>query len=131
MTLHGLPAGVGYSAAGFGVGLVFWLPFWFLGWLGAGDVKLFAGAATWLGLWGAVNAAAVAALAGGVLSVAWLGWDRGIRIAVEKSLIAMIHPRVLASPSAVVGDRRRLVPYGVALAVGLLASAWFPSLLPF
>jgi hypothetical protein len=46
-------------------------------------------------------------------------------------MIAMIHPRVLASPSVATNDRRRLVPYGIALAIGLLVAAWFPSLLFF
>jgi prepilin peptidase CpaA len=125
------PSGLLHSGGGLVAGLFIWLPFWLLGWLGAGDVKLFAGASAWLGAWGAVQAAGLGALAGAILAVVWLGWERGIRVAVEKSLIAMIHPKVLASPSAVTDDRRRLVPYGVALAVGLLVAAWFPSLLFF
>lgn len=125
------PAGLLHGLGGLVAGLFIWLPFWLLGWLGAGDVKLFAGASAWLGVWGAVQAAGLGALAGAILAVIWLGWDRGIRVAVEKSLIAMIHPRILASPSVATDDRRRLVPYGVALTVGLLVTAWFPSLLSF
>ena len=124
---QGVVSGVGAML----VGLLFWLPFWLLGWLGAGDVKLFAGAAAWLGPWGAVQAAGLGALAGAVLTMAWLGWSRGIRVALEKSLVAMIHPKVLASPSATTNDRRRLVPYGIALAIGLALTGWFPSLLSF
>lgn len=133
--------GLGYSMAtgpalqglirgieGLSLGLLLWLPFWLLGWLGAGDVKLFAGAAAWLGPWGAVEAAVIGALFGGLLTVVWLGWQRGVRVAVEKSLIAMIHPRVLASPSVTTNDRRRLVPYGIALALALVVTGWFPSL---
>jgi prepilin peptidase CpaA len=127
----GLQAGISHVATGFAVGLLLWLPFWLLGWLGAGDVKLFAGGAAWLGAWGALQAAGVAAIAGAILSIVWLGWQRGVRVAFEKSFIAMVHPRVLTSASAAVNSRRRLVPYGVALAVGLLVVAWFPSLLPF
>lgn len=123
--------GLLHSAGGFVTGLLIWLPFWLLGWLGAGDVKLFAGAAAWLGAWGAVQAAGLGALVGAVMAVGWLGWERGIRVAVEKSLIAMIHPKILASPSVTTNDRRRLVPYGVALAIGLLVAAWFPSLFSF
>ena len=124
---QGLSRGVG----GLLVGLFFWLPFWLLGWLGAGDVKLFACAAVWLGPWGAVEAAGVGALVGGILTVAWLGWERGVRVALEKSLVAMIHPKVLTSPSVTSNDRRRLVPYGIALAIGLAVAGWFPSLLSF
>lgn len=127
----GVAAGLKNAGAGWLTGFLVWLPFWLLGWLGAGDVKLFAGGAAWLGAWGALQAAGVAAVAGALLSIAWLGWERGVRVAVEKSLIAMVHPKILASPSAVVGNRRRLVPYGVALTVGLLVAAWLPSLFPF
>ena len=124
---QGLTRGVG----GLLTGLLFWLPFWLLGWLGAGDVKFFAGAAAWLGPWGAVEAAGIGALLGGILTVAWLGWERGVRVALEKSLLAMIHPKVLTSPSVITNDRRRLVPYGIALAIGLAVAGWFPSLLSF
>lgn len=124
---HGLLRGV----EGLVTGLLIWLPFWLLGWLGAGDVKLFAGAAVWLGPWSAVDAAVMGALLGGLFTVIWLGWQRGVRVAVEKSLIAMIHPRVLASPSVTTDDRRRLVPYGIALAVALVVTGWFPSLVSF
>jgi prepilin peptidase CpaA len=121
---EGLARGFG----GLGVGLIFWLPFWLLGWLGAGDVKLFAAAAAWLGPWGAVEAAVLGALLGGVFAAVWLGWERGVRVALEKSLLAMVHPRVLASPAFTISDRRRLVPYGIALALSLAITAWFPAL---
>lgn len=124
-----LPQSLLHGIGGIAIGLLFWLPFWLLGWLGAGDVKLFAGAAAWLGPWGAVEAAAVGAVVGAVLTVSWLGWERGMRVATEKSLIALIHPRVLASPAVATSDRRRLVPYGIALAAGLAVAGWFPSLL--
>lgn len=129
--MGGLRAGLFTSMSGFIAGLLIWLPFWLLGWLGAGDVKFFAAAAAWLGPWGAVQAAAVGALVGAVLTVVWLGWERGIVVALQKSLIAFVHPKVLVSPSATTSDRRRLVPYGIALATGILFVAWFPSLLPW
>ena len=124
---HGLISGLSAML----IGLLFWLPFWLLGWLGAGDVKLFAGAAAWLGPWGAVQAAGVGALAGAVLALAWLGWEFGTRVAVKKSFNAMVHPRILPSPAAVRKDRRHLLPYGIALSIGLLVVAWYPALLFF
>lgn len=127
----GLHTGFVHGLGGLATGLAFWLPFWLLGWLGAGDVKLFAAASVWLGAWGAVQAAGLAAVVGGIMAFAWLGWDRGLKVAVEKSLLAMIQPKVLMSPSVTVNDRRRLVPYGIALAAGLLVVAWLPQLVPF
>lgn len=124
---HGLVSGLGAML----IGLLFWLPFWLLGWLGAGDVKLFAGAAAWLGPWGAVQAAGFGALAGGVLALVWLGWEHGIRGALKRSFNAVVHPKILASPAIATKDRRRLLPYGVALSIGLLVAAWYPTLLLF
>jgi prepilin peptidase CpaA len=77
------PEGLVHGASGVLTGLVLWLPFWLLGWLGAGDVKLFAGAAAWLGPWGALEAAGIGALVGAAMAVGWLGWERGIRVAIE------------------------------------------------
>jgi len=126
-----LSQGLLRGVAGLLTGLLIWLPFWLLGWLGAGDVKFFAGAAAWLGPSGALEAGAIGAVIGAVLTVAWLGWERGVRVAVEKSLIAMIHPRILTSASVNSRDSHSLVPYGIALAAGVLVVSWFPALLHF
>jgi prepilin peptidase CpaA len=77
-----------------------WLPFYLVRVLGAGDVKFFAAASTWLGASSAVLAALLAALCGAVLSVAWI--------------IARRRPAA------------RPLPYAIAMAVGLGLSAWLP-----
>jgi prepilin peptidase CpaA len=93
------------------VGLAAWLPPYALGALGAGDVKLFAAAAAWLGPRGVLPATLYAALAGGALALAWVvrGQMAGARPAAD-------------------GPRRRRrdarLPYGLAVAAGVLAVAW-------
>jgi len=119
--------GLARGAGGALVGLVIWIPFWLLRWLGAGDVKLFGAAGAWLGVWGTVEAAVIAAAVGGVLAVGWLVWMRGLRDAVERLMVATVHPRVLRQPVSQTADRRRLVPYAVALAAGLIVAGWCPS----
>jgi len=52
---------------GFATAFVCWLPFYALGWLGAGDVKLFAAAGAWLGPMRALEGTVIAALAGAAL----------------------------------------------------------------
>ena len=113
---------------GLGTGLLCWLPFYALGWLGAGDVKLFAAAGAWLGPMRAVEGSLIAALLGAVLALLWMLRTRGIRNAVETLGIAASLPSVLAeSPGDT--DRIRTLPYGVAIATGALCAAWVPGLL--
>ena len=62
-------AGLGLSLAGWGVGLALFVPFFLLGGMGAGDVKLLAAFGAWLGPWRIMWAAAFGGIAGGVLAV--------------------------------------------------------------
>jgi prepilin peptidase CpaA len=120
----GSPGGAGTAALAALVGLLLWLPFYVLGVLGAGDVKLFAAASTWLTPMGSVRAALAAALFGGVLSIVWMVYARGGAFTAMRLGHAMQQPRVLteAMPTARGTDGR--VPYGVALVAGLLYEAW-------
>lgn len=114
------------AIGGIGVGLICWVPFYAMGWLGAGDVKLFASAASWLGPQRALEAAVVAAVAGAILAVAWMLWAYGWRRAVTTLSIAAAAPSSLAAAPRVAA--RRTLPYGVALAIGALVASWMPGL---
>jgi prepilin peptidase CpaA len=113
---------------GFATGLACWLPFYAFGWLGAGDVKLFAAAGAWLGPTRTIEGSLIAALLGAVLALLWMLRTRGWKHSVETLGIATTLPGVLAesSPSA---DRNRSLPYGVAMAAGALCAAWVPGIL--
>lgn len=118
---------------GAGIGLLVWLPFWALGKLGAGDVKFFAAACAWLGPRAAIDAALLSALCGGVLALFWL-WTARARCAADAESDGDVV--VLHDGSDGMRDGRRdastktdTVPYGVAMAVGLAITAWFPHLL--
>ena len=67
--------GAWFSLLGLLVGLVFFLPPYLFGWLGAGDVKLFCALGVLLGPWGTVLAALYTALAGGVVVVCWAAYQ--------------------------------------------------------
>ena len=67
--LSGL-AGAGWAVAGWFVGVAFFLPFFALGGMGAGDVKLLAALGAWLGPGLAVWLALFSLIAGGVIGVA-------------------------------------------------------------
>jgi prepilin peptidase CpaA len=110
--------------AGLGLGLALWIPFYALRWLGAGDVKLFAAAGAWLGPARTLEGAFIAAIAGGVLAIGWMvrayGW-KGFTVATSMSVAA-----VRSGGRAPLDPRsRHALPYGVALAIGSVAVAWF------
>ncbi len=113
----GLASGPGDAALGALAGLALWLPLYVAGAFGAGDVKLFAAAAAWLGPAAVPSATLYAALAGGVLGLAWFG-ARGVATHVP-ALAARALP--VLRPSA---DGMSRVPYGVAIVVGVLAVVW-------
>ena len=114
------------SAEGFGVGLLLWLPFYVAGWLGAGDVKLFAAAGLWLGPLRTVEAAVIAAVIGGVLAVVWMVGSYGMRRSASTLSLAVSVPSILATTASPERPRRTL-PYGVALALGALGGGWMPG----
>lgn len=110
------------------IGLICWLPFYVLGWLGAGDVKLSAAVGAWLGPGRSIEASLIAALFGAVLAVVWMLRARGVRNAVETLGIAATLPSVLADAPAS-NTKARSLPYGVSIALGALCVAWIPGLL--
>jgi prepilin peptidase CpaA len=119
--------GVWRAAEGIAIGLALWLPFYAIGWLGAGDVKFFAAASAWLGPGRALEAALVAAVAGAALALIWMLWTYGVKRTAATLGVAAAAPAVLA-PSSRTGTGRRTLPYCVALALGALAVAWMPGL---
>lgn len=114
-----VPQALQHWTLGLLVGLACWLPFYALGWLGAGDVKLFAAAGAWLGPMRAAEAAVLAAVAGGVLGMAWIAARRDTRVTAG----------TLKSGNDSAPDARHTLPYGIALAAGALVAAWLPGLL--
>jgi prepilin peptidase CpaA len=118
-------SGISRAALGIVIGFGLWIPFYALGMLGAGDVKLFAAASGWLAPSQVLSAALVSALAGGVLSVIGLVLAHGWGLATLRVAHGMRDPKILATPLAVPKGRRTL-PYGLAMTVGLLLVGWFP-----
>ena len=113
---------------GFFAGMAFWLAFYVLGWLGAGDVKLVAAAGAWLGPREVIEGSLIAALLGAILAVLWMLRSQGIRRGVETLGVAVTLPSVLTeTPKS--ADRIRSLPYSVPIALGALCAAWAPGLL--
>ncbi|HTK49977.1 MAG TPA: prepilin peptidase [Gemmatimonadaceae bacterium] len=118
--------GVPRALLGLAIGFGLWIPFYALRMLGAGDVKMFAAASCWLAPSQVFGAALLSALAGGVLSVIGLALAHGIGLTTFRIAHGLRDPRMLATPLAVPKGRKTL-PYGLAMAIGLLVVAWFPQ----
>jgi len=123
-----LSLGSGLARAGLGLllGFALWIPFFAFRMLGAGDVKLFAAAGCWLAPSHVLVAALASALAGGVLSVIGLVLAHGFGLTTLRVAHGLRDPRTLATPLAIPAEKRTL-PYGLAMTVGLLVTAWFPQ----
>ena len=117
-----------HGIEGLFVGLACWLPFYALGWLGAGDVKLFAAAGAWLGPMKSLEGAFIGAMMGAVLAVLWMLRNKGVRDSLQTLGMAAGSPGLLASASGE-DQTRSTLPYGIAIAFGALYAAWVPGLL--
>jgi Flp pilus assembly protein protease CpaA len=99
--------------------------------MGAGDVKFFAAASAWLGPMLAWQAALFGAAAGGLLAIGFL--LRSSRLGGALHRIALLpflrHLDVTKVGEMSPVEARRQLPYGVALAIGVVLAAWFPGLL--
>ena len=115
MPLPAIGLHIGIGAAALAAGMVMFA----LRWLGGGDAKLIAAAALWLGWPALMTFLLAAAMTGGALAILLLAMrSSALRVLVLRGPAWMVR---LAEP----GEG---VPYGVALAAGVLAA--FP-LSPF
>lgn len=104
---HGA-SGLLQSVLGIVVGLaLLWIPF-AMGGMGAGDVKLLAAMGAWLGPWNVFQVALLGAIVGAVMAI-YTAYKKKILYAAVSGLFAKGQSRSGES-----------VPYGVALAAGLL-----------
>jgi prepilin peptidase CpaA len=94
------------------VGLLIFIPFYAIGGLGAGDVKLLAAVGAFLGPWAIGLAGLTTLVVGGILGLSVLLWQRiGVVLAA----------RFLSIPPAVLSDSKsESIPYSIAIAAGVL-----------
>ena len=132
LVFHGVAAGwtgVAHAGAGLIVGLLMFLPVFWLGGLGGGDVKLLAALGAWIGPGPALWMAAFTALAGGPLAVLVAVWHGYGRTMVENVWSLLMFWRVAGvrpHPALTLetGTAPRL-PYAIPIAAGLIATLWF------
>lgn len=124
---HGL-AGAASSATGWTVAAALWLPWYALGGMGAGDVKLIAAVGAWLGPTDVIHAGLYAAISGAVFAVA-LAILRGclqrtlsnIRLLVTHWAVTGFTPH--AQLTLATTNRPRLA-YAVPILAGTAIAIW-------
>jgi prepilin peptidase CpaA len=125
VAVSGLPfnAALKLSGGGLLTGLAIWFPFYLFRMLGAGDVKLFAAAATFLGPASAVEGALYTALFGGIVAIGYTAARSGW----ASTLLRLVNG--LQSPSLLRNDdtARWRMPYAFAIAGGVLTAYWWPG----
>ena len=117
-------AALTHAGAGGAVGLAIWLPFYALRTLGAGDVKLFAAASTYLGPHAAVEAALYTALYGGVIAFVFMIVQSGWTSTLLRVSHSIQQPGLLRNEPT---SRLRRLPYAFAITAGVLTAAWWPG----
>jgi len=120
--------GLLWACAGWVVGVGLFLPFFLLGGMGAGDVKLLGAFGAWLGPLGALWTALFGALAGGVLALAVTLTHsytrtafRNLETLLRSWFLGGVRPVEGLTLSSSAGPR---LPYAVPLAVGAVMAAW-------
>lgn len=123
MVLGGAPGGLA-ALGGLAVGLAALMPFYALGGLGAGDVKLMAAAGSLLGApLISLHAVLYTAIAGGVFSLVYWIAKEGWQVAVTEALQLLRRRR----GQRVAASGLRL-PYALAISTGSLVAALTPPL---
>lgn len=122
-------SGLGWACAGWIVGTAVFFPFFALGGMGAGDVKLVAALGAWLGPLGAVQIAIAAAIAGGVVAVIVMIRARYLRTAVQNLKLLFAHwgvNGIKALPELTLASSKgpRLA-YAVPILLGTLGVLWW------
>jgi len=123
----GLP-GLGVALAGWAVGILLFIPFFLLRGMGGGDVKLLAALGAWVGPAALLSLTFYTAIAGGVMALMVILWQRKLHSTFGNIWLLLCHwrgsgVRPLDEVSLDNKDAPRLA-YGLPIAVGAVLTIW-------
>jgi len=121
-------SGLGMALAGWMVGVLLFIPFFLLRGMGGGDVKLLAALGAWLGPASLLSLTFYTAIAGGVMALIVILWQRKLQATFRNLWLLLCHwhvagVRPLDELSLDNKDAPRLA-YGLPIAVGAMLTIW-------
>ena len=119
--------GLVFSLEGAALGLGLFVILYICGWMGAGDVKLYAAVGSFIGPAQTLSAAVVIALVGGLLTLVVLGSQQGWRrmgLWLWSYIQTILLTRSVQRLTPVQGAAPK-VPYAVAIGLGTIGSYWW------
>ena len=120
--LHGWH-GIGQSLAGLGVGLLIYGFLYWMGGMGAGDVKLCAAIGAWIGPEQLFIALVITAIAGGIMALCWAAFGGFLRELFTGAGELVFDWKTSGNPDrSLVNPMKRKMPYVPAIAIGTLVS---------
>ena len=138
LMLHAIDAGMAglvTAAGGLVLGLAMLMPLYAVGGMGAGDVKLLGVIGSFLGPGGAVVAGLATMIAGAVLGIVFLLWQR-CWPALGSQIAQFSSPHNIAAPTPPIfqraqsGSQKSYIPYAPAIAAGTIVALWYLDFLP-
>jgi len=118
--------GLGWSLLGTAVGCLTLLPFYAIGGMGGGDVKMMMGIGAWVGTTIVFNSFCVGAIVGGVMAVVMAvqagQWSKHYNqfFSIFHEIMDVRDPEKLAVIAKERKPTMRLLPYGIPMAIGTL-----------
>ena len=125
---QGGASGALQALAGWALGAALFFPIFALGGMGAGDVKLLAALAAWLGPGDAIPLALFSSMAGGACALGVAVAHGYLRRALKNVWLMLMHWRVAGLgpvPGLTLQDGRApRVAYAIPIAVGVMCTVW-------
>jgi len=119
--LHGWH-GLGHSLEGAGFGFLLYGVLFFMGGMGAGDVKLAAAIGAWIGPLQLMYALVFTGLAGGLMALCWAAWGGFLGELFQHTGDLAFGSKQERGEAVLANPRRRKMPYAPAIAIGTLLS---------
>jgi prepilin peptidase CpaA len=114
--------GLGQSLGGAGLGLLLYGILFFMGGMGAGDVKLCAAIGAWIGPMQLIYALVFTGLAGGLMAVGWAVWGGWLKELFQHTGDLAFGSKEDRGEAVLTNPLRRKMPYAPAIAIGTLIS---------
>lgn len=128
-------SGLGWSLAGTAVGLACLYPFYMIGGMGAGDVKMLAGIGAWVHCSDTFYAFCLTTIIGAAMSVLMIVFSKSARkhynqfFLILNEITSIRDPEKLSDIAKARKSSMRLLPYGIPIAIGtILHFAWMGQL---